>query len=76
MSFRSGPTLQAFKSCQNVIRTAGLYIIHAVLLNAGAALYIDGKAETMEEGIKLAAELIDSGKAMETFEKLIAVSNS
>ena len=47
-----------------------------MLLNAGAALYIGGKAETMEEGIKLAAELIDSGKAMETFEKLIAVSNS
>jgi len=47
-----------------------------VLLNAGAALYIDGKAETMEEGIKLAAELIDSGKAMETLEKLIAVSIS
>ena len=49
---------------------------NAVLLNAGAALYIDGKAETMEEGVKLAAELIDSGKAMETLEKLIAVSNS
>ena len=49
---------------------------NAVLLNAGAALYIDGKAETMEEGVKLAAELIDSGKATETLEKLIAVSNS
>ncbi|MBP5554991.1 MAG: anthranilate phosphoribosyltransferase, partial [Lachnospiraceae bacterium] len=49
---------------------------NAVLLNAGAALYIDGKAETFEDGVKLAAEIIDSGKAMETLEKLIAVSNS
>ena len=48
----------------------------AVLMNAGAALYIGGKAESMAEGIKLAAELIDSGKATKTLEKLISVSNS
>ena len=48
---------------------------NAVLLNAGAALYIGGKAESMKEGIALAAELIDSGKALETLKKLIEVSN-
>lgn len=48
---------------------------NAVLLNAGAALYLDGKAETMAEGVKLAARLIDSGAAMQTLEKLIEVSN-
>ncbi len=48
----------------------------AVLMNAGAALYIAGKAESMKDGIKLAAELIDSKKALETLEKMIAVSNS
>lgn len=48
---------------------------NAVLLNAGAALYIAQKAESMEEGVKLAAELIDSGKANETLEKIIEVSN-
>ncbi len=47
----------------------------AVLLNAGASLYIGGKASSMEEGVKLAAELIDSGKAMETLNKLTEVSN-
>lgn len=47
----------------------------AVLMNAGAALYLGDKAESMEEGIKLAAELIDSGKAMETLENLITISN-
>lgn len=47
----------------------------AVLLNAGAALYIGGKARSMKEGIELAAALIDSGKAAETLQKLIALSN-
>ncbi|MBQ2664444.1 MAG: anthranilate phosphoribosyltransferase [Clostridia bacterium] len=48
---------------------------NAALMNAGAALYIGGKAGTMADGIKLAAELIDSGKAAATLEKLIEVSN-
>ena len=47
----------------------------AVLMNAGAALYIGGKADSMQEGINLAAELIDSGKALEILEKFIQVSN-
>ena len=47
----------------------------AVLLNAGASLYIGGRADTMKDGIALAAELIGSGKALETLEKLIAVSD-
>lgn len=46
----------------------------AVLMNAGAALYISGKAESMAEGVKLAAELIDSGKALEKLEQFIAAS--
>lgn len=49
---------------------------NAVLLNAGAALYIGGKADSLQEGIGLAAELIDSGKALATLEKLIQVSQS
>ena len=49
---------------------------NTVLLNAGASLYIGGKTDSMEEGVKLAAELIDSGKALEVLEKLITVSNS
>ncbi len=48
---------------------------NAVLLNAGASLYIGGKAESFKEGVKLAAEIIDSGKAYETLEKIIEVSN-
>lgn len=47
----------------------------AVLLNVGAALYIGGKAESIKEGIILAAEIIDSGKALTTLRRLIEVSN-
>lgn len=47
----------------------------AVLMNAGAALYIGAKAESMKDGITLAAELIDSGKVLETLQKVIDVSN-
>ena len=48
---------------------------NAVLLNAGASLYIAGKADTFADGVKLAAEIIDSGKALATLERLIEVSN-
>lgn len=48
---------------------------NAVLMNAGAALYIGRKAETLKDGIALAAKIIDSGKALETLDKLIEVSN-
>lgn len=36
---------------------------HAVCLNAGAALYLAGKAPTMEEGVRLAESVLDSGAA-------------
>ena len=49
---------------------------NAVLMNAGAALYIGDKAESIADGIKIAAEIIDSGKAAETLEKLTLISNS
>lgn len=48
---------------------------NAVLLNAGAALCIGGKAGSIKEGVELAAELIDSGKARKTLEKIIEISN-
>lgn len=48
---------------------------NAVLMNAGASLYIGGKADFMRDGIALAADIIDSGKALVTLEKFIEVSN-
>lgn len=48
----------------------------AVLMNAGAALYIGGKATSLTEGIEMAAELIDSGKAIATLDRIVAASNT
>ena len=48
---------------------------NAVLLNAGAALYIGGQAATVREGTELAASLIDSGRAADTLQKFIEISN-
>ncbi|MCQ2417691.1 MAG: bifunctional anthranilate synthase component II/anthranilate phosphoribosyltransferase [Oscillospiraceae bacterium] len=48
---------------------------NAVLMNAGAALYIAGKAATLADGIALAGELIDSGKAAAQLNAFIEASN-
>ena len=47
----------------------------AVCLNAGAAIYIAGKAKDMEEGVKRAEELIDSGKAAQKLQQFIEETN-
>lgn len=49
---------------------------NAVLLNAGAALYIAKKAESIEEGIRQVEEIIDSGKALEKLNQFIAYSKA
>ena len=47
-----------------------------VVLNAGAAIYVAGLAETLAQGITQAAEVIQSGKAKQTLQALVDVSNS
>lgn len=47
----------------------------AVCLNAGAALYIAGKATSIEEGVKLAEFLIDSGAALKKLEEFVEETN-
>lgn len=46
----------------------------AVLMNAGAAIYIGGKADSFAEGVKIAAEMIDSGKANAVLDKFALLS--
>ncbi|MCH5199926.1 MAG: anthranilate phosphoribosyltransferase [Oscillospiraceae bacterium] len=46
-----------------------------VLLNAGCGLYVAGKADSVAEGVKLAAELIDSGKALAKLKEFIEATN-
>ena len=47
----------------------------AVCLNAGAALYIAGKAASIEEGVKLAESLIDSGATLKKLEEFVEETN-
>ncbi|HQZ13747.1 MAG TPA: anthranilate phosphoribosyltransferase [Devosia sp.] len=47
-----------------------------VLLNAAAAFVVAGRADSLRQGVSLAAEEIDSGRAKATLDKLVSVSNS
>ena len=47
----------------------------AVCINAGAALYITGRTETIEEGVRLAEKLIDEGAALKKLDEFITESN-
>lgn len=47
-----------------------------VLLNGGAALYVSGSAASVPDGIKLAAESIDSGKARQKLQQLVELTNA
>ena len=47
----------------------------AVVLNAGAGLYVAGKADSIEAGVRLAEELIDSGKAEKKLEEFVKYTN-
>lgn len=48
----------------------------AVVMNSGAALYVAGKAATLADGMKMAEELIDSGKAKAKLDEFIAHTNA
>lgn len=48
---------------------------NAVLLNSAAGLYVAGKVKSLKEGVKLAEEVIDSGKALKQLEKFVEVTN-
>jgi anthranilate phosphoribosyltransferase len=48
---------------------------NAVLLNSAAGLYVAGRVKSLREGVELAEEIIDSGKALKQLEKFIEVTN-
>ncbi|MBS5733313.1 MAG: anthranilate phosphoribosyltransferase [Clostridiales bacterium] len=72
---RGGTPAENAEITKKILRGEPGHRRNAVLLNAGASLYIGGKADNIRDGIAYASELIDSGKAYETLEKLIARSN-
>ena len=44
------------------------------LLNAGAAIYAGGRADTLREGVEAAAEAVDSGAAADSLDALTALT--
>ena len=46
-----------------------------VLLNSAAALIVAGRADSLQDGVREAAQAIDSGAARETLNQLIAITN-
>ena len=48
---------------------------NVVLMNSGAAIYTAGKADTIADGVKMAAEIIDSGEALARLDKFVKLSN-
>ena len=49
---------------------------NAVVLNSAAGLFVAGAVESFNDGVKMAEEIIDSGKALEQLEKFIEFTNS
>jgi anthranilate phosphoribosyltransferase len=47
-----------------------------VLVNAGAAIYVGGRADALEAGVQRAAEAIDSGAALDALERFVAYTQS
>ena len=72
---RGGTPAENAQITRDILSGKQGHMRNAVLMNAGAALYLNEKADSLKNGIALAAELIDSGAALKTLEKVIEVSN-
>jgi len=76
--------LQAIKGGDGIVNAAALRDVLSgaknayrdiALANAAASLVIAGKAETLRDGMRLAAQSLDSGATAGALDKLVAVSN-
>jgi anthranilate phosphoribosyltransferase len=73
---RGGEAPQNAKALREVLEGSENGFRNAVLMTAGAALLVAGKAPTIKVGAKLAAESIASGRARAVLDRLVAVSNA
>jgi anthranilate phosphoribosyltransferase len=73
---KGGEAPQNARALRDVLEGAENGFRNAVLMTAGAALLIAGRAGSLKEGAALAAESIASGRARAVLEKLVAVSNA
>ena len=72
---RGGDAAYNAKALRDMLGGAAGAYRDTVLMNAGAGLVIAGKATTLADGIALAAQAIDSGRALQVLDRLVEVSN-
>lgn len=72
---RGGDAAYNAKAMRDMLGGAAGAYRDTVLMNAGAGLVIAGKATTLGDGIALAAQAIDSGRALQVLERLVEISN-
>ncbi len=68
---RGGDATENARITRQVLQGAPGPARDVVILNAGAAIYLGGMAETIGEGVAMAADSIDSGRALHVLEGLI-----
>ncbi|TPM96554.1 anthranilate phosphoribosyltransferase [Mesorhizobium sp. B2-1-3A] len=72
---RGGDAAYNAKALRDMLGGAAGAYRDTVLMNAGAGLVIADKATTLGDGIALAAQAIDSGRALQVLDRLVEVSN-
>ncbi|UVK45446.1 anthranilate phosphoribosyltransferase [Mesorhizobium sp. AR07] len=72
---RGGDAAYNAKALRDMLGGAAGAYRDTVLMNAGAGLVVAGKATTLGDGIALAAQAIDSGRALQVLDRLIEISN-
>lgn len=71
---RGGDVQENAQILRSVLQGEASPYLDTVLLNAGLALFANGKASSIKEGIELAKESIHSGAAMERLQTLVDYS--
>ena len=74
-ALRGGDSAHNARALRDMLSGAPGAYRETVLMNAGAALRVAGKAASLKEGVALATASIDSGRAIEVLDRLVAVSN-
>ncbi|HEU4343758.1 MAG TPA: anthranilate phosphoribosyltransferase [Candidatus Binatia bacterium] len=73
---QGGTPQQSAAIVRNVLRGGQGATRDVVVLNSGATLYVSGRAGSIEEGLRMATESIDSGKARQKLELLVQMTNA
>lgn len=74
-ALRGGDAAANAKALRSVLEGEDSAFREVAVLNAAAALVVAGKADSLKEGVDLAARSIDSGEAEGRLDRLISVAN-